>query len=67
VGTNLRDIFLCPRCSQWISFRATYSFIERGRERRKVGGEVVRDTTVLEGGCNRNIIWQFGKFPGSAR
>jgi hypothetical protein len=43
----------------------------------------VRDTTVLEGGMptlherererrklgggNRNIIWQFGRFPGSAR
>jgi hypothetical protein len=27
----------------------------------------VRDATLLEGGgCNRNRIWQFGRFPGSA-
>jgi hypothetical protein len=36
------------------------------REREESWGVVVRDTTVWRG-CNRNIIWQFGRFPGSAR
>jgi hypothetical protein len=45
-----------------------YIFIlNREREREKKVGGVVRETTVLKGGCNRNIIWQFGRFPGSAR
>jgi hypothetical protein len=35
------------------------------REREESWG-VVRDTTFLGGGCIRNIIWQFGRFPGSA-
>jgi hypothetical protein len=38
---------------------------EREREREENWGVVVRDTTVWRG-CNRNIIWQFGRFPGSA-
>jgi hypothetical protein len=38
---------------------------ERERERRKLGGSE-RDYH-FGGWCNRNIIWQFGKFPGSAR
>jgi hypothetical protein len=36
---------------------------EREREREKKVGGVVRDTTLWRGG-NRNIIWQFGRFPG---
>jgi hypothetical protein len=43
---------------------------EREREskkRRVFGMGVVRNTNELGGGCNRNIIWQFGNFPCSAR
>jgi hypothetical protein len=33
---------------------------------KKVGGGIERHYR-FGGGCNRNIIWQFGRFPGSAR
>jgi hypothetical protein len=39
---------------------------ERESERRKLGGGSERDYR-FGGGCNRNIIWQFGRFLGSAR
>jgi hypothetical protein len=38
---------------------------EREREREESWEGVIRDTTVWRG-CNLNIIWQFGRFPGSA-
>jgi hypothetical protein len=38
---------------------------ERERERRKLGGS--ERHYRFGGGCNRNIIWQFGMFPGNAR
>jgi hypothetical protein len=40
-------------------------FQVRERE-KKVGGGSERHYH-FGGGCNRNIIWQFGRFPGSAR
>jgi hypothetical protein len=39
---------------------------EREREREESWGGSERDYRV-GGGCNRNIMWQFGRFPGSAR
>jgi hypothetical protein len=39
---------------------------EREEEEEESWGGVVRETTVWRG-CNRNIIWQFGRFPGGAR
>jgi hypothetical protein len=42
------------------------SFIERERERTKLGGGKERHYR-FGGGYNRNIILRFGRFPGSAR
>jgi hypothetical protein len=37
---------------------------ERERERESWGGS---ERLPFGGGCNLNIIWQFGRFPGRAR
>jgi hypothetical protein len=37
----------------------------REREKKKVGGS--ERHYRFGGGCKLNIIWQFGRFPGSAR
>jgi hypothetical protein len=42
-----------------------FSFDTIEREEESWGGSE-RDYR-FGGGCNRNIIWQFGRFPGSAR
>jgi hypothetical protein len=62
IDTNLYILFIFD-----VPFRKGGGEREREREREKKVGGVVRDTTVFGGGCNRNIIWQFGSFPGSAR
>jgi hypothetical protein len=56
---------ICDAENSMLRVQTSITERERGEEEESWG--VVRDTIVLEGGCKRNIIWQFGRFPGSAR
>jgi hypothetical protein len=49
------------RCTEMIE-----NDIMGGGEKKTVEGGKERHYR-FGGGCNRNIIWQFGRFPGSAR
>jgi hypothetical protein len=49
-----------------LDFSILLSFIEREREESWGGGGSERHYR-FGGEYNRNIIWQFGRFPGSAR
>jgi hypothetical protein len=44
-----------------------FSVSEREREKKIGGGGGSERHYRFGGGCNRNIIWQFGRFPGIAR
>jgi hypothetical protein len=60
------DVYICTVVER-MRFDAFKPKDEREREReKKVGGGSERHNRC-RGGGSRNIIWQFGRFPGSAR